>query len=61
MLQLKTKLKLCDKSGPTQAICINTRRLSFAKPITININKHSLKYKLSKKNVYLGLCIQNKV
>lgn len=60
MLQLKTKLILCDKAGPTQAICINTKKQSFAKPITLNINKHSVKYKLSKKNVYLGICLQNK-
>jgi len=60
MLQLKTKLKLCDKSGPAQAICINTKKQSFAQLITLNISKHSVKYKLSKKNVYLGICLQNK-
>jgi ribosomal protein L14 len=60
MLQLKTKLSVSDKSGPSIVKCINTSRLCFSNIITVNINKHSLKYKLSKKSIYLGLCVQNK-
>jgi ribosomal protein L14 len=62
MLQMKTSLKVCDKSGVGQVTCIGSiqKKKAFASLLRVILSKNSLKYKLLKKTNYLGICVKSR-
>jgi ribosomal protein L14 len=62
MLQTKTVLKVCDKSGVGNVFCIGSvqKKKTFASLLRVISSKNSLKYKLLKKTTYLGVCTKSR-